>query len=57
MGVEVIKGDPNDNIPGKRIVIPEDVENLRYEELNMNELKISYLKHNIKNIQEITKMI
>ena len=55
MGVEVIKGDPKDNIPGKRIVIPEDVENLRYEEMDMNEIKISYLNHNIKNIQEITK--
>lgn len=55
MGVEVVSGDPKDNIPGKRIVIPEDVENLRYEEMNMNEIKLSYLKHNLENIKEITK--
>ena len=55
MGVEVVSGDPKDNIPGKRIVIPEDVENLRYEEMDMNEIKLSYLKHNLEYIKEITK--
>jgi len=55
MGVDVILGDPKDNIPGKRIVIPEDVSNLRYEEMNLDEIKLSYLKHNTQDIEEITK--
>lgn len=55
MGVEVVRGDPKDNIPGKRIVIPEDIENLRYEEMNLKEIKLSYLKHNLENVNEITK--
>ncbi|MGB9750167.1 MAG: 2-amino-4-oxopentanoate thiolase subunit OrtB [Caldisericia bacterium] len=55
MGVEVVLGNPKDNIPGKRIVIPEDVSWLRYEEMNLNELKLSYLKHSAQDINEITK--
>lgn len=55
MGVVVTKGDPKDNIPGKKIVIPEDVGQLRYERVNLIDIKKSYLKHNLEGVDEITK--
>lgn len=55
MGIEVIIGDPKENIPGKKIVIPEDVSDLRYEKVDLKEIKKSYLKNALKDINEITK--
>lgn len=55
MGIEIIKGNPQENIPGKKIVIPEDVSELRYEKVDLQEIKKSYLKNALKDLSEITK--
>lgn len=43
LGVEVRLGEPKDNRPGKRIVIPEDIDQVRARDIDLNELRRSYL--------------
>jgi threonine synthase len=50
-GVEVRRGDPKENVPGKRIVVPERVEQIRVEEVELDKIRQSY----IKNVVEATK--
>ncbi len=47
-GVEVTRGNPEENRPGVNIVIPERPEQIRFCDINMQSLKESYLK-NIDN--------
>ena len=44
-GVVIVRGDPRDDLPGKRIVIPEHLEQLFAEEFDLKEARLSYLKH------------
>jgi hypothetical protein len=44
-GVEVKRGDPRENVPGKRIVIPENLSQINVEEYNMEMIRKSYLKN------------
>ncbi len=46
--VEVRRGDPKDNVPGRVIVIPERVEQIQVEELNLDQIRQSYVKHAIE---------
>jgi len=46
--IEVRWGDPRGNIPGKVIVIPDRVEQIRVEELDLNKIRESYVKHAIE---------
>lgn len=43
MGIEVAVGDPRQNRPGKRIVIPEDIDQVRAVDVDLNQLRRSYL--------------
>jgi threonine dehydratase len=43
LGIEIQLGDPKDNRPGKRIVIPEDIDQVRVKDVDLNELRRSYL--------------
>jgi len=45
MGVEITRGDPADNRPGERIVIPERPEQLSVTEVDLNRLRSSYVRH------------
>lgn len=45
MGVEVRRGDPGDNVPGKRIVIPEHPSQIRAKELSLPEIRKSYIRN------------
>lgn len=47
-GVEVTKGDPKDNIPGKKIVIPEHPSQINYMEYKIEDMKKSYVKQLLK---------
>jgi cysteine synthase len=47
-GVEVKKGDPKENEPGKKIVIPEHPSQIRYMEFEINDMKKSYVKQLLK---------
>lgn len=54
-GVEVRRGNPEENVPGKSIIIPEKPEQIQFCELDLNGLKHSYLKNIIK--QHAKKML
>ena len=43
LGIEVTVGDPRQNRPGKRIVIPEDIDQVRAVDVDLNQLRRSYL--------------
>ena len=47
-GIEVRVGDPKDNVPGKAIVIPERLEQVRGKVQDMDKLRMSYLKNAAK---------
>lgn len=44
-GIEVRRGDPKDDAPGKVIVIPETLEQVEGKEQDMERLRMSYLKN------------
>jgi len=47
-GVEVKKGDPKENEPGKKIVIPEHPSQINYMEFEIEDMKKSYVKQLLK---------
>jgi hypothetical protein len=51
-GIEVRRGNPRDNIPGKVIVIPERIEQIQIEEMDLGKIRQSY----IRNVLEMTKV-
>jgi 2-amino-4-ketopentanoate thiolase beta subunit len=50
MGVEVRRGDPKDNVPGKAIVIPECLDQVKGKVQDMDKLRLSYLKNAAKQL-------
>lgn len=44
-GVEVYRGDPKENVPGKRIVIPQHPSQIAVTDLSLEKLRQSYLKN------------
>jgi hypothetical protein len=47
-GIEVRRGDPKDNVPGKAIVIPERLDQVWGKVQDMDKLRQSYLKNAAK---------
>ncbi len=47
-GIEVRRGDPQENIPGKTIVIPERLDQVWGKVQDMDRLRLSYLKNAAK---------
>ena len=48
MGIEVRRGDPKDNVPGKAIVIPENLDQVWGKVQDMERLRQSYLKNAVR---------
>jgi cysteine synthase len=48
-GVEIKVGDPSLSVPGKNVIIPDFVDKIKAVKLDMEKLKISYLKNISKN--------
>ena len=48
-GIEVRRGDPAENVPGKSIVIPERLEQVWGKPQDMIRLRMSYLKNAARN--------
>ncbi len=48
MGIEVRRGDPRENVPGKAIVIPERLDQVTGHVQSMDKLRESYLKNAAK---------
>jgi cysteine synthase len=51
MGIEIRRGSPRENVPGKRIVIPESFDQLSYQEYDMAELKRKYLDNTFEKFK------
>ncbi|HNS76038.1 MAG: PLP-dependent lyase/thiolase [Thermotogae bacterium] len=48
-GIEIVRGDPiKMDSPGKRIAIPESYSQIAYKEVNMDDLRRSYIKQLMK---------
>jgi len=54
-GIEVKKGNPEEQIPGKNIVIPESPALIKVKELDLNELRASYIQKQVSGT-EIDKL-
>ena len=52
MGVEVRAGDPRDNAPGKVIVIPEAIEQIKANDFDVARMRKSYVRNALKNAPE-----
>ena len=50
MGVEVRRGDPRDNRPGERIVIPAHPAQLAVVDVDLDHVRHSYLRHAIDSL-------
>ncbi|OQA06766.1 MAG: Tryptophan synthase beta chain [bacterium ADurb.Bin374] len=48
MGIEVRRGDPRENVPGKNIVIPERFDQVAGHDQPLDKLRVSYLKNAAK---------
>ncbi len=47
-GIEVRRGDPGDNQPGKVIVIPEKMEQMEFQEMDLPRARESYIRNMIQ---------
>lgn len=48
-GIEILIGDPVEEVPGKNIILPKDPSYLNIEELDLNRIRKSYIRNCIKN--------
>jgi cysteine synthase len=56
MGIEVRRGDPRENKPGARIVIPENPSQLAVVDIDLDHLRRSYLHHAFSAIPKGTTL-
>ena len=52
MGIEVRRGDPKDNRPGRRIVIPEHPSQIDVVDVDLDHLRRSYLRKAVESLPE-----
>ncbi|HEY5604409.1 MAG TPA: 2-amino-4-oxopentanoate thiolase subunit OrtB [Gammaproteobacteria bacterium] len=52
MGIEVTRGDPHGNKPGVKIVIPEHPTQLHAAEVDLNQMRRSYIHHAIQALPD-----
>ena len=50
MGVEVTRGDPRDNLPGERIVIPAHPAQIAVVDVDLDRVRHSYLRHAVDSL-------
>jgi cysteine synthase len=48
-GIEILIGNPTEEIPGKNIILPKDPSLLSYDELELNKIKKSYIRNCVEN--------
>lgn len=55
-GVEVRRGDPKENVPGKAIVVPESLSQLHVVEMDLERMKRSYIRNAVEKnaVTEVT---
>jgi len=52
MGVEVRRGDPRDNLPGRRIVLPEHPAQVAVSDIDLDRVRRSYLRNAVAALRE-----
>ena len=52
MGVKVCRGDPRENKPGERIVIPQRPEQLAVVDVDLEHIRRSYIRHALASLPE-----
>ena len=52
MGVEITRGNPRDNKPGVKIVIPEHPSQLEVVDVDLDQVRHSYLQHALESLPE-----
>jgi hypothetical protein len=52
MGIDVRRGDPLENRPGKAIVIPEHPSQIKPVEMDLNRIRRSYLRNALNSLAE-----
>jgi cysteine synthase len=52
LGIEIVRGDPRDNQPGRRIVIPENPAQLAVVEVDLDRLRRSYLRNALSSLPD-----
>ena len=50
IGIEIRRGNPEGNIPGQRIIIPEHPSQIRVREVDLDHVRRSYLRHAIETL-------
>lgn len=55
MGIEVKRGDPDENVPGKIIIIPERPEQIRVRDVDLKKLRESYITRALTNLHKQQK--
>ncbi|HCR38333.1 MAG TPA: PLP-dependent lyase/thiolase, partial [Synergistaceae bacterium] len=48
-GIEIRRGDPEEQIPGRSIILPSNPSLIKVRDLDMENLRESYLKNSLKN--------
>jgi cysteine synthase len=51
-GIEVRRGNPRENIPGKAIVIPEKLDQIEVEDFDMEKIRSSYIENAAKKAKD-----
>ncbi len=52
--IEIKRGEPKDNVPGKRIVIPENIAQIQVVDMDMDAIRRSYIKKILRGIDSKT---
>jgi cysteine synthase len=52
MGVEVRRGEPRENLPGKRIVIPGHPDQIRVTDIDLDGLRRTYLRNALEHLDQ-----
>lgn len=56
MGVELRRGNPKENVPGKRIVIPQAPSQIGVVDVDLDRLRRSYFKNALENLEDKSKI-
>ncbi len=52
MGIEIRRGDPDEDRPGQNVVIPERADQVRVRDVNLDEVRRSYLANRLGSTGE-----
>lgn len=50
LGIEVRRGDPKDNEPGRRIVVPERLSDIEVTDVDLDKVRKSYLRNMLESL-------